>query len=246
MGFWFTNNDQTHRSSLVPYKRQTLFLERIAYIDRLPWLVVPRERGRLARILIPANSLPSTATPSQSAPNPPLRGSLRTRLCAGWARAPGGGTFDRLHCLHRAEKVVMPTDRESLYQFGYGSWGFWFTIRRIAHPWFHTGFWNESPTLTAYLGVGERAASRVLIPANRPLPRKARQTRLYGLFHCAKRRPRSRVVFCRPHPNRCSRSRSWRSLGASRSLADRRGCRMGHSMPISGSSQRMAIWSSAS
>ena len=43
-----------------------------AYIDRLPWLVIPRERGRPARILIPAKSL-STATPSQSAP---LRGSL--------------------------------------------------------------------------------------------------------------------------------------------------------------------------
>ena len=49
----------------------------------------PRERGRLARILIPANSLPATATPSQSAPNPPLRGSLPScqALCGRDARA---------------------------------------------------------------------------------------------------------------------------------------------------------------
>ena len=53
-------------------------------------------------------------------------------------------------------------------------------------------------------------------------------------------------LLCRPQPKRGSRSRSWRSLGASRSLADRMGCRIGHSIPISGSSQRMAIWSSAS
>ena len=37
---------------------------------------IPWERGRPARILIPANSLSSTATPLQGAPNPPLRGSL--------------------------------------------------------------------------------------------------------------------------------------------------------------------------
>ena len=50
-----------------------------------------RERGRPARILIPANSLPSTATPSQGAPNPPLRGSLPScrSLCGRDARAPG-------------------------------------------------------------------------------------------------------------------------------------------------------------
>ena len=50
-----------------------------------------RERGRPARILIPANSLPSTATPLQSAPNPPLRGSLPScrSLCGRDARAPG-------------------------------------------------------------------------------------------------------------------------------------------------------------
>ena len=49
-----------------------------------------RERGRLARILIPATSLPSAATPLQSAPNPPLRGSLPSCqvLCGRDARAP--------------------------------------------------------------------------------------------------------------------------------------------------------------
>ena len=50
----------------------------------------PWERGRPARILIPANSLPSTATPLQGAPNPPLRGSLPScrGLCGRDARAP--------------------------------------------------------------------------------------------------------------------------------------------------------------
>ena len=66
-----------------------------------------RERGRPARILIPANSLPSRATPLQGAPNPPLRGSLpscrslcgrdarapRWSLCGRDARAPGGSFF---------------------------------------------------------------------------------------------------------------------------------------------------------
>ena len=56
-----------------------------------------RERGRLARILIPANSLPSTATPLQGAPNPPLRGSLPScqALCGRDARAPGGSLCGR-------------------------------------------------------------------------------------------------------------------------------------------------------
>ena len=166
-------------------------------------------------------------------------------------------------------------------------------------PGIHTNgklcFWNESPTLTAYLGwsspgsAGVSPASLFLQTASQPppLPRKAHQTRLYGvLFACARPcaggtpafpgglvragRPRSRGVLCgrdarvpggscaggtpalpggllcRPHPNRGNRSRSWLSRGAARSLGDRMGCGMGHSMPISGSSQRMAIWSSAS
>ena len=56
-----------------------------------------RERGRPARILIPANSLPSTATPLQSAPNPPLRGSLPSCqvLCGRDARAPRWGLCGR-------------------------------------------------------------------------------------------------------------------------------------------------------
>ena len=56
-----------------------------------------RERGRPARILIPANSLPSTATPLQGAPNPPLRGSLPScrGLCGRDARAPGGSLCGR-------------------------------------------------------------------------------------------------------------------------------------------------------
>ena len=58
---------------------------------------IPWERGRPARILIPANSLPSTATPLQGAPNPPLRGSLPTcrGLCGRDARAPRWSFFGR-------------------------------------------------------------------------------------------------------------------------------------------------------
>ena len=68
-----------------------------------------------------------------------------------------------------------------------------------------------------------------------------------GVRECMRaRRPRSRGDFCRPHSKRGSRSRIWLSRGASRSLADRRGRRMGHSIPISGSSQRMASWASGS
>ena len=46
---------------------------------------------------IPANSLPSTATPLQSAPNPPLRGALPScrSLCGRDARAPGWGLCGR-------------------------------------------------------------------------------------------------------------------------------------------------------
>ena len=56
-----------------------------------------RERGRPARILIPANSLPSKATPLQGAPNPPLRGALPScrGLCGRDARAPGWGLCGR-------------------------------------------------------------------------------------------------------------------------------------------------------
>ena len=57
----------------------------------------PRERGRPARILIPANSLPSKATPLQGAPSPPLRGSLPSCqvLCGRDARVPGGSMCGR-------------------------------------------------------------------------------------------------------------------------------------------------------
>ena len=56
-----------------------------------------RERGRPARILIPANSLPSKATPLQGAPNPPLRGALPScrGLCGRDARAPRWGLCGR-------------------------------------------------------------------------------------------------------------------------------------------------------
>ena len=197
--------------------------------------------------------------PSQSAPNPPLRGFLpscqalvraetpafpgglvrarhpRSRgvLCGRDARAPGGGPFDRLHCLHRliregcqrnerCEKSLQCTssamEADGLFVHQQRS-------DASLIPGIHTNgklcFWNESPTLTAYLGwsspgsAGVPPASFFLQRASRPrpLPRKAHQTRLYGvLFPRAKScaggtpafpgglvragRPRSRVVLC--------------------------------------------------
>ena len=152
-----------------PYQRQTLFLERIAYMDRLPWLDIPLGARASRPHPYSCISLPSTATPSQRAPNPPLRGSLPScqGLCGRDARVPGG-------CLCGRDARVPR--------------------------------WSCAGGTPALPG---------------------------GLF-------------CRHHPKRGSRSRSWCRLGASRSLADRMGCRMGHSIPISGSSQRMAIWSSPS
>ena len=207
---------------------------------------IPRERGRPARILLPAKSLPSTATPSQSAPNPPLRGSLPSCqvLCGRDARVPGGLVrarrprsqgvlFDRLHCLHRliregcqrnerCEKSLQCTssamEADGLFVHQQRS-------DASLIPGIHTNgklcFWNESPTLTAYLGwsspgsAGVPPASFFLQRASRPrpLPRKAHQTRLYGVLFprarlCAgetpafpgglvrARRPRSRGVLC--------------------------------------------------
>ena len=71
-----------------------------------------RERGRPARILIPANSLPSKATPLQGAPNPPLRGALpsacqRRVLCGRDARAP------KLVVFVRAQTPALPGARAS-------------------------------------------------------------------------------------------------------------------------------------
>ena len=77
-----------------------------AGVPPAPYSFGPRERGHPAHLgarasrphPIPANSLPSTATPLQGAPNPPLRGSLPScrGLCGRDARAPrwscAGGT----------------------------------------------------------------------------------------------------------------------------------------------------------
>ena len=59
--------------------------------DRLPWSGIPPGARASRPHLIPANSLPTTATLLQSAPSPPLRGSLRSCqvLCGRDARAPG-------------------------------------------------------------------------------------------------------------------------------------------------------------
>ena len=150
-----------------------LFLERIAYIDRLPWLVIPRERGRLARILIPAKSLPATATPSQSAPNPPLRGSLPScqALCGRDARAPGGFFGESLAIRYANGRNDHQIDllagrRIRARAGGVGTPLGGAEVRSVAAG---PCFWNELPTLTAYLGWSsprERGRlARILIPA---------------------------------------------------------------------------------
>ena len=178
--------------------------------------------------------------------------------CAGGTPALPGGLvrarrprsqgvlFDRLHCLHRliregcqrnerCEKSLQCTssamEADGLFVHQQRS-------DASLIPGIHTNgklcFWNESPTLTAYLGwsspgsAGVPPASFFLQRASRPrpLPRKAHQTRLYGVLFprarlCAGEtpafpgglvragRPRSRVVFTptpfpslgRPVPN---------------------------------------------
>ena len=190
---------------------------------------IPRERGRLARILIPANSLPSTATPSQSAPNPPLRGSLPScqALCGRDARVPGGFFGESLAIRYANGRNDHQIDllagrRIRARAGGVGTPLGGAEVRSVAAA---PCFWNESPTLTAYLGwsspgsAGVSPASLFLQRASRPrpLPHKVHQTRLYGvLFNRARlcaggtpafpgglvraRRPRSRgVLFDRLH-----------------------------------------------
>ena len=132
-------------------------------------------------------------------------------LVPGFVRArrprSRGVLFDRLHCLHRliregcqrnerCEKSLQCTssamEADGLFVHQQRS-------DASLIPGIHTNgklcFWNESPTLTAYLGwsspgsAGVPPASLFLQRASqpRPLPRKAHQTRLYGvLFACAR------------------------------------------------------------
>ena len=253
----------------------------------------PRERGRLARILIPANSLPATATPSQSAPNPPLRGSLPScqALCGRESPRERGRLARNLIPQTASRPRPLPRKAHQTRLYGVlfprarlpcagenppGSAGV--SPASLFLPSHGHSLAKCKPAFTGFSSLvplcgrespRERGRlARNLIPAN-SLPATAtpsqsapnpplrgslpscqalcgRDARVPG-GSCAGGTPAlPGGLLCRPHPKRGSRSRSWRSLGASRSLADRRGCRMGHSIPISGSSQRMAIWSSAS
>ena len=128
--------------------------------------------------------------------------------CAGETPALPGGPFNRLHCLHRliregcqrnerCEKSLQCT-RSAMEADGL----FVHQQRSDASliPGFHTNgklcFWNESPTLTAYLGWTSPGSAGVP-PASlflqttchpRPLPCKVHRTRLYGVLF-----PRARV-----------------------------------------------------
>ena len=225
---------------------------------------LPRKahQTRLYGVLFPRARLCAGGTPAFpgglcAGETPALPGGL---VRAGRPRSPGfpgglvrarrprsqGVLFDRLHCLHRliregcqrnerCEKSLQCTssamEADGLFVHQQRS-------DASLIPGIHTNgklcFWNESPTLTAYLGwsspgsAGVPPASFFLQRASRPrpLPRKAHQTRLYGVLFprarlCAGEtpafpgglvragRPRSRVVFTptpfpslgRPVPN---------------------------------------------
>ena len=81
--------------------------------DRLPWSGIHPGARASRPHLIPANSLPTTATLLQSAPSPPLRGSLRSCqvLCGRDARAPGGSFSARVWASARlmAETAIKST-----------------------------------------------------------------------------------------------------------------------------------------
>ncbi len=74
------------------------------------WEGATRERGRPARNPIHAGSLRSRGIPSNSAPNPPLQGSLLwcQVLCGRDARAPGWAFSHSLLLLKRACRVAGP------------------------------------------------------------------------------------------------------------------------------------------
>ena len=137
-----------------------------------------RERGRLARILIPANSLPSAATPLQGAPNPPLRGFLTSCqvLCGRDARVPGWS------CAGGTPRVPG-----------------WFCAGET--PAFPGGLCaGETPAFPGGLVRAGRPRSRVVyVRARRPRSRvvyvRAGTPAFPGGFVRA-RRPRSRVVLC--------------------------------------------------
>ena len=168
---------------------------------------IPWERGRPARTLFLQTACHPRPLPCK-AHQTRLCGDLchRAGLCAGETPALPGGPFNRLHCLHRliregcqrnerCEKSLQCT-RSAMEADGL----FVHQQRSDASliPGFHTNgklcFWNESPTLTAYLcrsspgSAGVPPASLFLQTTchPRPLPCKAHQTRLYGvLFHRA-------------------------------------------------------------
>ena len=142
-----------------------------------------RERGRPARILIPANSLPSKATPLQGAPNPPLRGALPScrGLCGRDARAPGwslcgrdarapGWSFFTSRSASTASMAKGGADGRNDHQIDRLAGG---RIRARWRSWHVTG-WRRSPKccgglLFVFGGQSTRERgrpARILIPAN--------------------------------------------------------------------------------
>ena len=158
------------------------------------------ERGRPARILIPANSLPSKATPLQGAPNPPLRGSLPSCqvLCGRDARAPGWSFFTS-RSASTASMAKGGADGRNDHQIDRLAGG---RIRARWRSWQVTG-WRRSPKccgglLFVFGGQSTRERgrpARILIPAN-SLPSTATPSQgapnppLRGSLPCNALRPR--------------------------------------------------------
>ena len=159
----------------------------------------PSHGHSLAKCTKPAFTGFSSIVPSfVRAGRPRSRGVL----CGRDARAPGGA-FDRLHCLHRPDQrrlsATNGAEIVAVYRSRYGADGLFApttgTHRSSGITNGKLCFWNESPTLTAYLyrsspgSAGVSPASLFLQTASQPLPlpRKVHQTRLYGvLFNRAK------------------------------------------------------------
>ena len=136
---------------------------------------------------IPANSLPSTATPWQSAPNPPLRGSLPScrGLCGRDARAPGWSFFTSRSA--STARMVRETNRLTRWRSNPCA------LEELARHWMasKSEVLRRAPVCIRWGISWERGRpARTLFLQTachpRPLPGKAHRTRLYGvLFHRA-------------------------------------------------------------
>ena len=144
---------------------------------------------------IPANSLPSTATPLQGAPNPPLRGSLPScrSLCGRDARAPGwslcgrdarapGGSFFTSRSVSTV-RMVRETNRPTRWRWNPCA------LEELARHWMasKSEVLRRAPVCVRWGIPWERGRpARTLFLQTachpRPLPCKAHQTRLCGVL----------------------------------------------------------------